>query len=106
MAGTKMFGTFEKTSGGPAQPTRPEPTYARITTLSLNSTSGNFAVGEKVHQSNGTSNTANGFVLSFSNTLNTLQLINTAGTFVTSNVVIGANSSAQGNTATIEIIIS
>lgn len=106
VAGTKMFGTFEKTSGGPAQPTRPEPTYARITTLSLNSTSGNFAVGEKVHQSNGTSNTANGFVLSFSNTLNTLQLINTAGTFVTSNVVIGANSSAQGNTATIEIIIS
>ena len=40
VAGTKMFGTFEKTSGGPARPTRPEPTYARITTLSLNSISG------------------------------------------------------------------
>lgn len=106
VAGTRMFGSFYKDLVGQNAPTRVEPTYPKITTLNLNTITGNFTVGELVNQSNGISNTANGYVLSFSNTLNTLQLINTVGTFVTSNVVTGANSSAQGNTTTIEITIS
>lgn len=106
VAGTKMFGTFDKALIGQNAPVRVEATYPKITTLTLNSITGNFTPGELVNQSNGSSNTANGYVLSFSNTLNTLQLINTVGTFVTSNVVLGANSAASGNTTTLEIIIS
>lgn len=106
VAGTKMFSAFDKALIGQNAPVRVEPTYLVITTLNLNSVTGNFTIGELVNQSNGSSNTANGYVLSFSNTLNTLQLINTVGTFVTSNVVLGANSAASGNTTTIEIIIS
>lgn len=106
VAGTKMFGSFQKSLIGQNAPVRVDPTHPKITTLNLNSVVGDFTVGEIVNQSDGVSNTANGYVLSFSNTLNTLQLINTVGTFVTSNVVTGANSSAQGNTATIEITIS
>ena len=106
VAGTKMFGAFDKALIGQNAPVRVEATYPKITTLTLNSITGNFTAGELVNQSNGSSNTANGYVLSFSNTLNTLQLINTVGTFVTSNVVLGANSAASGNTTTLEIIIS
>jgi hypothetical protein len=106
VAGTKMFGSFYKDLIGQNAPARVDATYPKITTLNLNSVTGNFTVGELVNQSNGISNTANGYVLSFSNTLNTLQLINTVGTFVTSNVVTGANSTAHGNTTTIEITIS
>jgi len=106
VAGTRMFGSFYKDIGGQNAPVRVEATHPKITTLTLNSVTGNFATGELVNQSNGSSNTANGYVLSFSNTLNTLQLINTVGTFVTSNVVLGANSAASGNTTTLEIIIS
>ena len=101
-----MFGTFDKALIGQNAPVRVEPTYPKITTLTLSSITGNFTTGELVNQSNGSSNTANGYVLSFSNTLNTLQLINTVGTFVTSNVVVGANSAASGNTTTLEILIS
>ena len=106
VAGTKMFGSFNKNSNIPSLITRKEDTYPKITTLTISLISGNFTTGELVFQSNGSSNTANGYVLSYSNTLNTLQLINTAGLFLSSNVVTGANSGAQADTTTIQIIIS
>ena len=98
--------SFNKNSNIPSLITRKEDTYPKITTLTISPISGNFTTGELVFQSNGSSNTANGYVLSYSNTLNTLQLINTAGLFLSSNVVTGANSGAQADTTTIQIIIS
>jgi hypothetical protein len=106
VAGTRMFSKYAKDSYSQNILADATITYESITALTLGSVSGAFVEGELVYQSNGSANTATGTVLSFSSAINTLEVINTTGHFVTSNTVTGANSSASGSTSSINISLS
>ena len=64
-----------------------------FTALAISSNTGAFTVGEKIYQSNGTSNTANGFV--FSATSSKILLTNTAGSWVSTYQTKGITSNSN-----------
>lgn len=106
VAGTKMFSKYVNSTTAASVPTKTVADYDRVTTLTLTSVSGAFVAGDTVTQSNGSSTTATGVVLSYNSTLNTLQVVSTTGRFVTSNTVTSqSNSSVHGSTTGINITL-
>lgn len=103
VAGTKRFGAFYKTSVSSIELNSVPSSVTKIVTLTLQSANGTFVVGESVVQSNGSSNTANGIVLSSNSSINTLTLFNTTGNFVVGSIVTGNTSQATANIASVNI---
>lgn len=103
VAGTKRFGAFYKTSIGSIDLQSVPSSVTKTITLTLSNTSGTFTVGENVVQSNGSSNTANGVVMAYNSSINSLTLFNASGDFVSNNSLIGTSSLATANISSVNI---
>lgn len=105
VAGTKMFNKYVSSTLATETIGSPSIAYDRITVLQLTTGNGAFVVGESVYQANGGSNTATGIVLSFDSTLNTLQLVESTGTFRSNTAVYGATSAVTRTPSNINITL-
>ena len=105
VAGTKMFNKYVSSTISVETVGSARPAYDRIIDVGVAAGNGSFTVGETVYQAANGANTATGVVLSFDGTLNTMQLVNAVGSFMSNTVIQGANSATTRTTTSINITL-